>query len=227
MRDYSVSELFLSVQGEGVCSGLRAFFVRLSGCPLKCPWCDTKYAWEKGCKSEKMSAKDIACLAKKSKAERVVITGGEPCAHNLLPLVSELRKRKIKINLETSGVCAIPLVSTAEKEKKISSAKSKNSKGELKKYFDWIALSPKFFAPPKKEFWEAADEVKFVISKKSELVECAKLSKMAKNAKAVWIHPEWSKTKDEKFLRELAAFVEKNGDPFRLGWQLHKNYFVR
>lgn len=216
MRAYPVTEYFLSVQGEGLWSGMRAFFVRLAGCPVKCPWCDTKNSWQMST-SEKMTAAKIASLAEKSRAERLIITGGEPCMHNLEPLILAVRKKKIKVHLETSGVCELLFSSENEEEKK----------NKKEKKLDWLTLSPKFFAPPKNEFWKIADEVKFVISEKPQLEECLKLSKKAKAAKAIWLHPEWGKSKDAKLLSELANFVEKNGDPFRLGWQLHKNYSVR
>jgi 7-carboxy-7-deazaguanine synthase len=93
-----VNETFLSVQGEGGEIGTPAFFIRLDGCPLRCAWCDTPYALE-GDSGTPMSVDALAAAA--SDVRAVVITGGEPLAQDIAPLVAALRGKHITV--ETSG----------------------------------------------------------------------------------------------------------------------------
>ena len=93
-----VNETFLSVQGEGGEIGTPAFFIRLDGCPLRCAWCDTPYALE-GDSGTPMSVDALAAAA--SDVRAVVITGGEPLAQDIAPLVAGLRGKHITV--ETSG----------------------------------------------------------------------------------------------------------------------------
>jgi len=206
MQNFPITETFLSFQGEGMHAGRRAFFVRFFGCNVKCPWCDSKSAWE-GTPAKIMSAEEIAGIAVESRAEIVVITGGEPCIHNLQTLLTLLNSAKIKAHLETSGTLPIREIDEAR--------------------FDWVALSPKFFAPPLKESLARADELKFIISNSGELEDCKALAAAAISAKAFWLHPEWSKVGDKKLLSDICDFICKEGGKFRAGWQLHKNYFAR
>ena len=70
-----INEIFYSIQGEGRSAGKPAVFLRLSGCNLKCRWCDTKYAWKKG---EEMTTGQIIQKIKKYPCKHLVVTGGEP-----------------------------------------------------------------------------------------------------------------------------------------------------
>jgi len=92
-----VNETFLSVQGEGSEIGAPTFFIRLDGCPLRCSWCDTPYALA----GDAGRTADVDELARGATAARVVITGGEPLAQDIAPLVARLRDRHITV--ETSG----------------------------------------------------------------------------------------------------------------------------
>ncbi len=206
MKSYPIAESFLSFQGEGVHYGRRAFFIRLFGCSVKCPWCDSKYAWS-GAPDSILSATELANLAKESGAEMVVITGGEPCLHNLEPLLAELIANSLECNLETSGTLPI-----------------RESDGAR---FDWVALSPKLFSLPLEENLLRADELKMIVSDSSELSTYTKIAERATNAKALWLEPEWSRAKDKELLNAIADFVGQNGGRYRAGWQVHKNYFAR
>jgi len=105
-QHYQVSEIFHSVQGEGVMAGRMATFIRLQGCNVHCEWCDTKYTWAKG--GTRMQLFDIA---RKVKYPHVVITGGEPLLYDLDNLIAALyvyTEDKFlvpKIQVETSGGC--------------------------------------------------------------------------------------------------------------------------
>lgn len=185
--------------------GRRAYFVRMFGCNVKCPWCDSKAAWD-GIASCEMSAMEILESAKLSQAEIAVITGGEPCIHDLEPLLKLLNSQGIKAHLETSGTR--PIVESACA------------------HFDWVALSPKLFCPPLEKSLLRADELKLIVSSPDELDAYLRIVSDAR-ASIVWLHPEWSRARDKFLLEALCDFVKKNGDPFRLGWQLHKNFLAR
>lgn len=94
----NVNETFVSIQGEGDLIGAPALFIRLDGCPLHCAWCDTPYALA-GDAGRHVDVLDLAALARNQK--RVVITGGEPLAQDIKPLVAALHGAHITV--ETSG----------------------------------------------------------------------------------------------------------------------------
>src|SRR4051812_46433058 len=83
-----ITEIFHSVQGESTWAGLPCTFVRLTGCPLRCTWCDTAYAFHGG---ERMTLDDIVARVREHGTKLVEVTGGEPLAHpNAFPLVERL-----------------------------------------------------------------------------------------------------------------------------------------
>jgi 7-carboxy-7-deazaguanine synthase len=101
---YPVNETFLSWQGEGVHLGRKAFFIRLQGCPVKCTWCDSASTWHPQFVPKDLrraSAADLAAEAVAARPEFVVLTGGEPCIHDLAPLVEALRSVGLPAHLET------------------------------------------------------------------------------------------------------------------------------
>jgi len=97
---YKVSEIFYSIQGEGLNQGLPFIFIRFSNCNLRCVWCDTKYAWESG---KEMELEEIIKEVKKFRCRRICITGGEPYLQNLFPIFERLKKEKLFISVETNG----------------------------------------------------------------------------------------------------------------------------
>jgi organic radical activating enzyme len=111
---YPVNEIFQSIQGEGFNLGKQVVFIRLSGCNLKCSWCDTDHL-----KHKIMIVSDICTQVDKYNCSNVLITGGEPCLYNLNSLTLELKKRGYWIGLETNGTLPI------------------------KGLFDYISVSPK------------------------------------------------------------------------------------
>lgn len=163
---YQVNEIFMSVQGEGLHTGKKASFIRLQGCTVGCPWCDsgpladmsegrhtngqTRNTWGAG--GERMTVEDIVFDVlghwDGSVDPHVIITGGEPTLYNLDGLINGLRKglgRWPYIQLETSGQNML--------------------KGGLRP--DWITWSPKknldYLAPP--ELLALVNEVKFVVDR--------------------------------------------------------------
>jgi len=127
-----VSETFASVQGEGSLVGSASFFIRLDGCPLRCAWCDTPYALA-GDAGRTMSIDDLAELARDYR--RVVITGGEPLAQDIEPLVDRLTPRH-HVTVETSGAifADLPKVSLFSLSPKVGSSGYKPKFEVLRKY---------------------------------------------------------------------------------------------
>ncbi|QAV22458.1 7-carboxy-7-deazaguanine synthase QueE [Proteus hauseri] len=119
---YPINEMFQTLQGEGIFTGVPALFVRLQGCPVGCSWCDTKHTWEKE-EEKKVPIGDIPIKTQESdawgnatvdeilalfqqqgySARHVVITGGEPCLYDLRPLTEGLEQAGFNCQIETSG----------------------------------------------------------------------------------------------------------------------------
>jgi 7-carboxy-7-deazaguanine synthase len=125
-----INEIFYSLQGEGFLAGVPGVFIRLAGCPLRCKWCDTKYAWDKEA-GRQQSISEIVRIVQQTRSKFVVITGGEPMVTPLenpakrnietpccfssngvnpdLPeLVKKLKDLDKHITIETAGIAYIP-----------------------------------------------------------------------------------------------------------------------
>ncbi|MFH1764872.1 MAG: radical SAM protein, partial [Gemmatimonadota bacterium] len=109
-----VTEIFHSIQGESTWAGLPCTFVRLTGCPLRCVWCDTEYSFHGG---EKLSIEGILKQVLDLGCPLVEITGGEPLIHsNAFRLATELLDRGYTVLVETSGAISVePLDPRAHK----------------------------------------------------------------------------------------------------------------
>lgn len=122
----AVNEVFETIQGEGVYTGVAAIFLRLQGCPVGCPWCDTQHTWNKDINDKipltqliltsgdspawtELSVEDILNLFKQQgfTARHVVITGGEPCMYDLTELTNRLHEEGYQTQIETSGTFAV------------------------------------------------------------------------------------------------------------------------
>ena len=107
-QSLKVSEIFYSLQGESLTAGIPTLFIRLTGCPLRCSYCDTEYAFSGG---EWMTIDSILKHTEKSKADYVTVTGGEPLAQNrCLDLLHKLCDAGYRVSLETGGAHAIAKV---------------------------------------------------------------------------------------------------------------------
>jgi 7-carboxy-7-deazaguanine synthase len=103
-----VSEIFYSLQGEGTLAGVPSVFVRLAGCPLRCRWCDTKYAWDETAGRYYTSDKIVQAV-QEWPCKFVVITGGEPMVSSELPeLAVKLKAGGNHVTIETAGIAYIP-----------------------------------------------------------------------------------------------------------------------
>ena len=196
-----IHEQFYTFQGEGVHAGRAAYFIRTFGCPVHCPWCDSAGTWHPDYipeKIERWSSQDLAAEVAKTKAEFVVVTGGEPAIHDLAPLVDALQAHGQKVHLETSG--AFPI------------------RGD----FDWITLSPKRWKLPLLDNINRADEFKIIVDQVGAIEEYAEVLGITK--KPVWLHPEWSRHENAATLDAITTWVKTHGAPYRAGWQMHKHY---
>jgi len=103
-----INEIFYSLQGEGFLAGVPSVFVRLAGCPLRCRWCDTKYAWD-ATTGQDYSVEKIVQAVQQDRSKFIVITGGEPMINPDLPrLVQELKASGKHITIETAGIAFMP-----------------------------------------------------------------------------------------------------------------------
>ena len=193
-----IVETFHSVQGEGFWTGSNAFFIRLAGCDVGCPWCDTTHSWPAE-HHPKRAVEDLVSEAIAHHPAMVIITGGEPLMHYIETLTTGLRQANIKVHLETSGSHI------------------------LSGTFDWISLSPKPFKPPLPDIYAQADEIKVIISTATDLAwadaEGQKVS--AKTVKL--LQPEWSSQTGQQLALD---YVLAHPD-WRLGLQTHKFLGVR
>lgn len=201
---YPVHEAFYSWQGEGLHQGRAAFFVRLYGCPIQCPWCDSAGTWHPDFTPEKITRRTVPELVRSAggtAAEFVVITGGEPTVHELTPLTDGLRAAGLACHLETSGAFRI--------------------RGN----FDWVTLSPKWLKVPLPENITLADELKIIVEDETSIARwMASFETTPLSGKVVWLHPEWSRRNDPRVLGSITRWIREHGAPFRAGWQLHKCY---
>jgi len=102
-----INELFYSLQGEGRLAGVPSVFVRLAGCPLRCCWCDTSYAWDPAA-GRQMSCEQILNAIQNYPTRYAVLTGGEPLAHEgVSELAAAIRSAGYHLTIETAGIYCI------------------------------------------------------------------------------------------------------------------------
>lgn len=193
-----IHETFQStVQGEGYWTGALVDFIRLAGCPVQCPWCDTGYA--NGGRNLPNSPRSLQELLAELKSPRVVISGGEPFIHQNLPLlVQALLDTDRQVSLETSGSYWQEIASEA-----------------------WVTLSPKQHLSPKfpvkEPFWSRANEIKLVISTGQEVDFYG--SQLRRLRVPMFLQPEWN---DRDRTLPLTLELLKQNPSYRLSLQTHK-----
>lgn len=210
-RDFlRVTEIFHSIQGESTWIGSPCTFVRLTGCPLRCAWCDTEYSFYGG---ERMSLDEIVEEVRKIDTPLVEITGGEPLVHpNAFTLARRLVDEGHTVLVETSG--AMDVSALDPRVHKIMDLKCPGS-GEEKKNL-WSNLA----------HLTERDEVKFVVRDRRdyewarEVIRKRGLDERVRSGslKALLISPVW----DELDLEQLAGWILEDGLPVRYQLQLHK-----
>ena len=199
-----VTEIYKSVQGESTYMGLPCVFIRLTGCNLRCVWCDTPHAFHDG---KKLSIHQIIDKVKSYDIKLVEITGGEPLLQKeVFPLMESLLKNKFKVMLETSGSLAINNVPA--KVIKIIDLKCPGSGEENKNLWENLNhLTP-------------TDEIKFVIADKADYEWSKKVLQDYELDKKVPVlfSPVFEKLK----LKDLTEWILEDNLPVRLHTQLHK-----
>jgi len=133
MQRYYLSEIFFSINGEGLQIGIPMVFIRLSGCNLRCKWCDTKYSW---IQKDQKNLEDIIHEVEKYNTKWVCITGGEPLLQEIRHIIKKL---KYRISLETNGTIyddVIKKVDFVSVDIKTPSSGEKNDLTVLQKILD-------------------------------------------------------------------------------------------
>ncbi len=199
-----ISEIFYSLQGEARTAGAPTVFIRLTGCPLRCIYCDTEYAFSGG---ERMSVAQILQTVAQYKTELVTVTGGEPLAQkDIQPLLTELCNQGYSVSLETGGSLDIrPVDPRVSIVLDIKTPGSGESERNLMQNLDHIV---------------AKDQIKFVICDRADyewsraLLAERKLNTICD----VWFSPSY----DQIDAAQLADWILQDHLPVRLQLQLHK-----
>ncbi len=194
IKTLPVMEHFYTLQGEGFHQGKAAYFVRLGGCDVGCTWCDVKDSWE-AAKHPILSIDAITQTIKRSEAEIVVITGGEPLLHDLTSLTQKLHEAGLKTHIETSG------------------------SSPLSGAWDWITLSPKKFKAPLPEVLPYAHELKIVIYNRTDFQWGEKFAALVNPLCRLYLQPEWGKA---ALVTPLIIDYIKANPRWQLSLQIHK-----
>jgi 7-carboxy-7-deazaguanine synthase len=200
-----ITEIFFSLQGESRTAGLPTVFVRLTGCPLRCQYCDTAYAFSGG---EMMSLEQIMATVAEHSARWVTVTGGEPLAQpGCLALLRRLCDEGYEVSLETSG--ALDVAGVDARVSRVVDLKTPGSGEVHRNRYENLALLG------------AHDQVKFVICDEADYqwarLKCAE-------------HGLYDRVGDVLFApsatelepADLAGWILRDGEPMRLQLQLHK-----
>ncbi len=199
-----ITEIFLSIQGESTTVGLPTVFVRLTGCPLRCNYCDTSYAFSGG---REMSVGDILDEVANLGVGRVTVTGGEPLAQaQCTALLEAFCNSGYAVSLETSGTTSIADVD--RRVRKVMDLKTPSSGEHHRNHYENLThLGPN-------------DEIKFVISDRDDY-EWAK-SAIAERGLAEHRRLLFSPNYEDLQARTLGEWILADRLPVRLQIQLHK-----
>lgn len=208
-----LTEIFYSLQGEANDSGYPTVFVRLTGCPLRCTYCDTTYSFEGG---ERFSLEAIMEQTQGFGVKHVCVTGGEPLAQpNCIPLLKQLCDAGLKVSLETSGALCVKAVDV--RVSKVLDLKTPSS-GEQKRNL-----------MSNLEHLTQHDQIKFVICNREDYdwaKQQLKDYKLDDLVSAVWFSPAFAidtaKPSLPVFARLLADWIVEDRLPVRFQLQLHK-----
>ena len=200
-----ITEIFHSLQGETSTTGLPTVFIRLTGCPLRCGYCDTAYAFEGG---TKMVLSEIMRTVEDYGARHVTVTGGEPLAQpQCIDLLLQLCDAGYRVSLETSG--AMPIGDVDSRVIKIVDLKTPGSGEVGRNLYDNIPL----LLPH--------DEVKFVICDRQDYDWCCMKVDDLRLADQV-AEVLFSPSQGELAPKQLAEWILQDGLNVRMQLQTHK-----
>lgn len=200
-----ITEIFYSIQGESRTFGIPTVFVRLTGCPLRCQYCDTAYAFQGG---TSMSLEAILAKVAAFRPRYVCVTGGEPLAQpNVLPLLRMLCDLGYAVSLETSG--ALDIAPVDLRVSRVLDLKTPGSAEVLRNRYENIAvLTPH-------------DQVKFVICSRTDYEwAVSKLIEYRLTERVVDVL--FSPSQQELSATDLAQWILEDNLAVRLQVQLHK-----
>lgn len=202
-----VTEIFRSVQGESTHAGRPCAFVRLTGCPMRCVWCDSEYTFTGG---EHVSVEDVMRQVRAYGCQLVEVTGGEPLAQKeALGLIRQLCDEGFEVLIETGGFVSTEGVD--ERAKIILDVKCPASGEAVRNHWPNLA-----------RLRADRDEVKFVVKDRADWEFTCRVVeeyKLESRALAILVSPVWGETD----LKELADLVSQSGlKNVRMHLQLHK-----
>ena len=187
-------EEFYSLQGEGFHTGKAAYFLRIGGCDVGCNFCDVKESWDKA-RHSLVEVDEIVAHILDSKADSVVVTGGEPCLYNLDYLCQSLKKQHILLHIETSG--------------------TEHISGE----WDWICFSPKNKTVILPEFYKIANELKIIVETKEDFAWAEQNASKIHADCLCYLQPEWSQF--ERITPLIVDYILQNPQ-WKISLQSHK-----
>jgi len=199
-----ITEIFYSLQGEALAAGLPTTFIRLTGCPLRCRYCDTEYAFSGG---ERLSFDTILERVATFGAQQVCVTGGEPLAQpGCADLVRQLCDLGYQVAVETSGALDISVIDT--RASRIVDLKTPGSGEVTRNRLDNLqALT-------------GHDQLKFVLCDRADFDWACSMVRQhdLTNRCTVWFSPSFGQVK----LDDLAQWILQEKLPVRMQVQLHK-----
>jgi len=201
-----VTEIFRSIQGESTHAGRPCSFVRLTGCPMRCVWCDSEYTFTGG---TQMSIEEVMDRVREFDCKLVEVTGGEPLAQKeAFPLIQRLCDAGFEVLIETGNY--VPTEDVDPRAKIILDVKCPASGEEARNHW-----------PNLQRLRKDRDEVKFVVANEGDWTYATRIIKdydLENRTLSILISPVWG----EYNLQELAALVAESGLNVRMQLQLHK-----
>ncbi len=199
-----ITEIFHSLQGEADTVGFPTVFVRLTGCPLRCQFCDTAYAFHGG---EWMTIDEILARVASFTPRYVCVTGGEPLAQkNCLPLLTRLCDANYHVSLETSG--AMPLGGVDPRVNRVVDIKTPGSGEEKRNRYEELSLL------------RGEEQIKFVICDRADYEwSRERLSALKLPERCTGL---FSPSAEQLPARQLADWILEDRLPVRFQLQLHK-----